>query len=99
MSSPERWNSVTLGRKVLVVNQSMHSDLFPPDFPAELAVAVFATGREAAWPPRACRRRGLVVCREWIRGTRNGAVASARRGNSESADWTKRNARSAWQYH
>jgi hypothetical protein len=44
-------NSVALRRKVLVVNESMRSDLLPPNFPPELVVAAFATGREVAWPP------------------------------------------------
>jgi hypothetical protein len=29
----------------------MRSELFPPNFPVELAVAAFTTTNEAAWPP------------------------------------------------
>jgi hypothetical protein len=29
----------------------MHSDLLPPEFPAELAAVVISNGTEVAWPP------------------------------------------------
>ena len=36
----------------MFVNQAMPSELFPPSFPSELAVAAFPKGEEAAWRPR-----------------------------------------------
>jgi len=50
MSFAQRWNSVTLRRKVLVVKKSIPSKLLPADFPSGLAIAAFATGGEVAWP-------------------------------------------------
>ena len=34
------------------MNSAAPSELFPPKFPSELAVAAYRTGDEAAWPPR-----------------------------------------------
>jgi hypothetical protein len=45
------WNYAPLRRKVLVVNQTVRSELFPAHFPPELTSAAFVAGNEAAWPP------------------------------------------------
>jgi hypothetical protein len=44
------WKSAPHRRKVLVVDEALRSELFPPGFPSELAVAAFRSGDEAAWP-------------------------------------------------
>ena len=36
---------------MLVVDKALRSELFPPGFPSELAVAAFRAGDEVAWPP------------------------------------------------
>jgi hypothetical protein len=38
-------------RKVLVGGEHMVSELFPPNFPPELAAEAFVATNEAAWPP------------------------------------------------
>lgn len=41
----------------------MSSDLFPSNFPSELAVAAFTAGEEVAWPPTLA-----LAAVEWFRG-------------------------------
>jgi hypothetical protein len=47
---PSLWNFTNLERRVLPVNQTKHSDLFPADFPSQLAAAAHLSGEEVAWP-------------------------------------------------
>jgi hypothetical protein len=45
------WNCEPHRDKVLAEDETMPSEIFPPDFPSELRVAAFRTGDEVAWSP------------------------------------------------